>query len=100
MTRLDLDQTDFSQCAGYTIYLHINFSSSLGQRSVLCVRVTHLRLTNTTFCVPHARMDHCEAHLMVTPILIDCKGMRMAIWDFFLMNMVKRQNGECNVRNV
>ena len=40
-----------------------------------CVEVTHLRLTNTRFCVSHTRMNHCKAHLMFTSREADFKGI-------------------------
>ena len=42
-------------------------------------RLTHLVLKNTRFCVLYVKINHYEAHLMVTSIVIDSKGLRVAI---------------------
>ena len=57
--------------------------------------VTHLRLSNSRFCILYAKMKHFESHLMVSSRVVDSKVLRMAIQFDYL----KRQNGECNVRN-
>ena len=43
---------------------------------------THLRLTNTRFCICilHIRMNYCEMYLMVTSRVTDYKGLRMTIY--------------------
>ena len=63
-----------------------------------CPLVTYLRLTNSRFCVFYVKMNHFEAHLMVSLRVVDSKVPRMAIqFEYFLL--IKRYNGECNVRN-
>ena len=37
--------------------------------------VTHMVLTNTRFYVVYVKMNHCEAHLVVTSRVIDSKGL-------------------------
>ena len=41
--------------------------------------VTHLGLTNSRFCVFYTKMNHFEAHLMVSSKIVDSKVLRMAI---------------------
>ena len=56
-----------------------------------CAQVTHLRLTNS-------KMNHFVAHLMVSSRVLDSKVLRIAI-QFQYFFLIRRQNGECNVRN-
>ena len=53
---------------------------------------------NSRFCTFYAKMHHFEAHLMVSLRVIDSKVLWMATqFEYFFL--IKRQNGECNVRN-
>ena len=45
--------------------------------------VTQVLLTDTRFCVRYIRMNHCEAHLMITSRVIDSKGPRMVSCGIF-----------------
>ena len=57
------------------------------------VQVTHLRLTNTRFCILYV-MNHFEAHLMVPSRVLDFK-FRIAIHLFGVFFLIQlRQNGE------
>ena len=53
-------------------------------RGMSCAKVTHLNLTNPTFCVLCVRMNHFEMHLMFSSRAVDSKVLRMAIYFFFL----------------
>ena len=44
-----------------------------------CVYVTYVRLTNSTFCLIWATMNHFEARMMVLSQKVDSKVLRMAI---------------------
>ena len=46
---------------------------------VVHIKVTHLRLTNSRFCILYVRMNHFEVHLMVSSREVDTKVLRMAI---------------------
>ena len=60
-----------------------------------CVLVTHLRLTNSTFCVLWGRMNHLEAYLMVSLRKKD------SVWQFNQnILMRKMQNSKRYVKNV
>ena len=45
-------------------------------RGMGCVYVTHLRLTNSRFCILCVRMNHFEVHLMVSSREVDSKVTR------------------------
>ena len=63
------------------------------------MRVTDLRLTNTTFCVIFVRMTHCKAHMVVTLIVRFERIQKGNLVGVFFPRPIKRQNGECYVRN-
>ena len=44
-----------------------------------CIEVTHMRLTNSRYCVLWARMDRLEAYLMVSSKEVDSKVLGTAI---------------------
>ena len=44
-----------------------------------CVYATYLRLTNSSFCLIWARMNHFEAHAVVLSQKVDSRVFRMAI---------------------
>ena len=46
-----------------------------------CVEVTHLRLTNSRFCVLWARMNHFEAHLIVSSIKVESNDGHLKCFD-------------------
>ena len=47
------------------------------------------------FCILSVRMNHCEAHLIVTSRVIDSKGLRLALVGVFFL--ITRQNDVCSV---
>ena len=54
-------------------------------------------VSNTPTIHQHSvRMNHCEAHLVVTSRVIDSKGLSVV----GVFQLMKRQNDECNDRNV
>ena len=66
-----------------------------------CVYVKHLRLTNSRFFL-YVKMNYFEAQLMVSSRIsriVDSKVLRVAIQFEVFFFLIKRQNGECNVRN-
>ena len=68
-------------------------SNFLG-RNGLCA-VTHLRLTNSRFYV---KKNHFEAYLMVSLSVIYSKVLGTVI-DLEYFFLIRRQNGECNVKD-
>ena len=64
-----------------------------------CAQVTHLRLINSRFAVFYVKLDHFEAHLMVSSRVVDSKVPRMVIQREYFFFLIKMQKGECNVRN-
>ena len=63
-----------------------------------CMFVTHLKLTNTRFCVIYVSMNivKSKVHLMVKSKVINSQGLMKAIY----MGIFFFFNGACNVRNV
>ena len=59
-----------------------------------------MRLTNYGLCTFYVKMNHFEAHLMISSGVLDSKVLRMAIqFEYFFIIMIIRRNGECNIRN-
>ena len=57
-----------------------------------CALVTHLRLTNSRFCILCVRMNYFEVHLMISSREGDFKVLRMAIYlKYFYEKIAKWQ---------
>ena len=59
------------------------------------VLVTHLGLMNNRFCVRWARMNHPEAHLMLSSGIVDSKVLRMIIQDDFFSDEKAKWYMQC-----
>ena len=58
---------------------HSHPSGLLKDGGMGCVYVTHLKLTNSRFCILYVKMNHFEAHVMVSSRAVDSKVLKMAI---------------------
>ena len=61
--------------------------------------VSNFELTNSRFCVFNVKMNHFEAHLMVSSREVDSKVFSMAIQIEYFFPLIKWQNGEGYVGN-
>ena len=62
-----------------TIDSRVKYLHWIKDKGMGCVYVTHLRLTNSRFCIFYVKINYLEMHLMVSSRVIDSKVLRIAI---------------------